>query len=70
MTSQSETDTLSKGFLFIERFQALIKEANEAGFRLDVDVERNPFDQSEIEGFELDLYFGTAWVGTIETLDW
>jgi len=70
MTSQSETDIPSRGDLFIERFQALIKEANEAGFRLDVDVERDPLGWAEIVSFDLDLYHGPGWVGTIETLDW
>ena len=61
---------LDQGNDFIRRFRELILEAEEAGFSVDVDVTRDPYDSTEIVSLDIDLNFGNGYIDTIKTLDW
>lgn len=71
MTSQQRTATLTEALGFVDRFKALIKEAEEAGLYIDVDVTRDPFDSTIITSVDIDLNFiEGGFVDTIVSVDY
>lgn len=70
MTSQPRTATLSEGLLFVERLQALFREAEEAGFTITVDINRDPWDSVQVESVDLDLNIkGGGFIDTIRQVE-
>lgn len=71
MTSQPKTDTPSKlsvANLHVEKIKAAIKAAEDDGFTIDIDPERNR--DWDLIGFDVDLNYKGGYIDTVHHVDW
>lgn len=71
MTNQQRTDIPSKlsvARLHVEKIKAAIRAAEDDGFTLDIDPERN--SNWDLIGFDIDLNYEGIYMDTVHHVDW